>query len=164
MTQWVSEWGTLPASPPVCSCCLASAPSSLTEPHKRQMQLSSVTSIPKFDGLVFLMEKVTWNDFYGPKLHTHFCLSLILHWDPLDWGKSPFKYISPLSTFLWHPGSWISIRLLPSSCLNMYGNPGAQPQYDQWAVLEATSKIWRERHRETGHKNILSNCVLCVSL
>ena len=32
----------------------------------RHYQLSSVTSIPKIDGHVFLMERVTWRDFHGP--------------------------------------------------------------------------------------------------
>ena len=31
-TEWVSERAKVPASPPVCSCCPASAPPSLTEP------------------------------------------------------------------------------------------------------------------------------------
>ena len=42
--------------------------------------------------------------------------------------------VSPLSTFLGYPGFRISIRLLPSSCLSLYGNQSAQPLYDQWAV------------------------------
>ena len=65
-TEWVSKWARVPASPPGCSCCPTSAPPSLTEPHKWQLQLSSVTSPPKIDGQVFLMETVTWSDFYGP--------------------------------------------------------------------------------------------------
>ena len=73
-TEWVSKWARVPASPPGCSCCPTSAPPSLTEPHKWQLQLSSVTSTPKIDGQVFLMETVTWSDFHGP-------------WDALSgWG------------------------------------------------------------------------------
>ena len=64
LSEWVSEPGSL--SPPGCSWCPTSAPPSLTEPHKRQLQLSSVTSTPRIDGQVFLMETVTWSDFHGP--------------------------------------------------------------------------------------------------
>ena len=52
----------------VCSCCPVSAPPSFKEPHWWQLQLSSVSSIPKINGQVFLMETVTWNDCYRPKL------------------------------------------------------------------------------------------------
>ena len=48
-----------------CSSLLASAPPSPKDPHYWQLQLSSVTSTPKIDGQVFLMETVTWKDFHG---------------------------------------------------------------------------------------------------
>ena len=38
------------------------------------------------------------------------------------------KLVSPLSTFLGHPGLKNFIRLLLSSCLSMYGNPSVQLQ------------------------------------
>ena len=40
--------------------------------ERKSVQLLSVTSIPKIDGQVLLMEAITWNDFHGPKLHTRY--------------------------------------------------------------------------------------------
>ena len=51
----------------------------------------------------------------------------MLHWDPMDRGKSHDKLVSPLSTFLEHPGFRTFIRLLPSSCLSMYANQSVLP-------------------------------------
>ena len=65
-TEWVSKRARVPAFPPGCSCSPTSAPPSLTEPHKWQLQLASVTTTPKIDGQVFLMETVTWSDFHSP--------------------------------------------------------------------------------------------------
>ena len=86
LTEWMSDWARVPASSPVCSCWPDSAPPSLTEPHLQQLQLLSITSIPKIHGQVFLMETVTWNDFLGHKLNTQYTWSFILHWDPMYWG------------------------------------------------------------------------------
>ena len=85
-TEWASKWARVSASPPGCSCCPTSAPPSLTEPHKWQLQLSSVTSTPKIDGQAFLMETVTWSDSHGPYFPTQYLWSFILHWDPMDRG------------------------------------------------------------------------------
>ena len=38
--------------------------------NKRQLQLSSVNSIPKIDDQVVFLEKINLNDFHGPELHT----------------------------------------------------------------------------------------------
>ena len=56
-TEWLSKWARIPASPPGCSCCPTSAPPSLTEPHKWQLQLSSVTCTPKIDRKGFSITK-----------------------------------------------------------------------------------------------------------
>ena len=114
-TEWVIKWARVPASPPGCSCCPTSAPSSPTEPHKRQLQLSSVTITSKID------ENSHMDWFSWPlTLHT---VSWILY---LSLGPNGLL-LKSLCTYLWRSDCKISIRLQPSSSVSMYANQNALP-------------------------------------
>ena len=64
-----------------------SCPPSLTEPHWQQLQLSSVTRIPKIDGKVFLMERVTWRDYMAPNFTHSIFDHLSFTGTPWIWDK-----------------------------------------------------------------------------
>ena len=113
VSEWVNEWARVPASP-------QSAPvAQLLSIYLSQSLTSGSCSCCQTLVFLRLMVRYFW---WRGSLGVIFMVPNITHsiFHPLSWTGAQWirNKVSPLSTFLAHPGFITSIRLLLNSCLS----------------------------------------------
>ena len=141
VSNWVSEWVSKPGSQPLPQ----SAPVSQILPLHLS-QSFTICSCSCCQSLVIprLMFRYSW---WRRSLGTIFMALNFTHsiFDPLSFNGIQWigdKVIINYSLHFPHFPNILASELLPSSCLSMYGNPNALPQYDQQSGPESVEIGW----------------------